>query len=171
MHCDSTHDLTQPDRQTLGLQSPSKQSLLHDFPIAQAPFSERPCIGSSLCKNTRLAEGLGGASAGHLLQTPAQARLPRDGWTLGTTGKGLASSSLHPLFAYLYIARRSPPSPLFSRTNSPSSLSLLVAEMLQSCTQEWLGCRSLDSLRSVRASPALGSPQLDPVLQVWPHHS
>ena len=66
---------------------------------------------------------------------------------------------------------RSPPSLLFSTTKSPSSLSLLVAEMLQSCTQEWLSCCSLDSLCSGHASLALGSPQLDPVLHVWPHHS
>mgnify|MGYP001852875407 CR=1 FL=1 len=96
-------------------------------------------------------------------------------WTLalsvGTTEKNLAPSFLYPHFRYLYTLMRSSRESLLQAEQS-HSLSLYfwrVEEVLQPLNH-FLG-PMLDLLQSVHVSLVLRSPQLDTVLQVWPHQS
>ena len=87
--------------------------------------------------------------------------------SLGTTGKSLAPSSLHPPFSYLWTFVRSPWSFLFSRPRSPSSLSLFSqGEVFQSLHHV---CDLCWSVQYLHVSLVLGSPELDTALQVKPH--
>ena len=82
-------------------------------------------------------------------------------------GSAIPSLSLsHPFPHQVFIhADGVPQTLLFSRLNSPSTQLLLVCQMLQ--TFDYLCSPSLDPFQFVPVSPVLGSPELDPVLQMW----
>jgi len=86
---------------------------------------------------------------------------------VGSTEKSLGPS-LHPAFTYLYILMRFPFKPSLLQTEQfQLSQPFLVGGMLQSLNH--LSGPSLDLLQLLRISFVLGSPELDPAFQVWPH--
>ena len=87
--------------------------------------------------------------------------------SLGTTERSLAPSSLCPPFSHLYTLTRSPLSLLSSRLNSPSSLYLSSEERYSGPLVLFLALHW--TLQRVHVSLVLESPELDTVLQMWPH--
>lgn len=86
--------------------------------------------------------------------------------SLGTPEKRLTQSPLHFPFCFFAYFDKILKNLLFSRLNSPSSLALLICEMLQSLNH--LCGPLLDSLCYAHVS-FLGRPKLDTAVQTWRH--
>lgn len=87
--------------------------------------------------------------------------------SLSTPEKRFTPFSLHFPFCFFAYFDKILKNLLFTRLNSPSSLSLLECEMLQSLNH--LCGPLLDSLHYVHPSFLLGRQKLDTAVQAWPH--
>ncbi|PKU38985.1 hypothetical protein llap_10711 [Limosa lapponica baueri] len=87
--------------------------------------------------------------------------------SLDTTGKSLALFYVPSLQVFISIEKISPEPSLFQAEQSQLSQPFLVGEILQ--TLQHLCGPLLGSLQYVHVSLAMDNPELDTVLQVWPH--
>lgn len=86
---------------------------------------------------------------------------------LGTIGKNLTPSALHPPVSYLWTLMTSFSPYLLQAEQAQLPQFLFIGEMPQSFCH--LSGPSLDTIQQFHLSLVLGTTELDPTLQMWPH--